>query len=268
MENIKLVLCDIDGTFIDDDLNCPQDNKDAIRKLREAGILFGFATGRPVLQMQRTLSKWGLENDTDIIMGSNGAELYFYGEDLLINNYCLSAEQIIDIEKKVRNLNVCCTFYDNDYLVSNRITDTYLNRVKAVGLQAKQIDYAAYVNEDHAKLLLVNQMGEQNDVLAKLKELNIEGIKFVSSSPILIEVVDNRLSKSQGISKICEHFNLTKDNVMCFGDANNDYEMIRDYVGVAMENASEEVKSVAKYHTLDNNHAGVAYFINEKLLDF
>ena len=67
-------------------------------------------------------------------------------------------------------------------------------------------------------------------------------------------------SKAMGIEKFIEKKGFTKDQVYAFGDYLNDIEMLQ-YVGhgVAMGNAPEEVKNVARYVTKDVSENGIAY---------
>ena len=54
------------------------------------------------------------------------------------------------------------------------------------------------------------------------------------------------------------------DEVMAVGDSENDIEMLREAgLGIAMGNASDEVKEVADEITLDNEHEGVAAAIGK-----
>ena len=57
------------------------------------------------------------------------------------------------------------------------------------------------------------------------------------------------------------------DEVMVFGDSMNDYSMMEMNFGatVAMANADEEIKRIAKYETKSNEEDGVAYAILEML---
>ena len=56
------------------------------------------------------------------------------------------------------------------------------------------------------------------------------------------------------------------DEVMAVGDSENDMEMLREAgLGIAMGNASSEVKEVADEITLDNEHEGVAAAIGKYL---
>ena len=57
------------------------------------------------------------------------------------------------------------------------------------------------------------------------------------------------------------------DEVMVLGDSLNDLSMMEMDFGatIAMENADEEIKAVAKYITKSNEEDGVAYVIDEMI---
>ena len=49
---------------------------------------------------------------------------------------------------------------------------------------------------------------------------------------------------------------------MAVGDSENDLDIVKAAgIGVAMGNASDDIKSLSKYVTLTNDQAGVAYAI-------
>lgn len=54
-------------------------------------------------------------------------------------------------------------------------------------------------------------------------------------------------------------------SVLAFGDNYNDISMFEVADGVAVENAQESLKKVAKYLTKSNEDDGVSYFIQNKL---
>ena len=46
-EDVRLVVTDMDGTFLNSQTTIPPENRAAVEKLRQAGIFFSIATGRP-----------------------------------------------------------------------------------------------------------------------------------------------------------------------------------------------------------------------------
>ena len=74
MKNIKVIMCDIDGTLLNSKGIVTPKTIDAIKKVREQGILFGISTGRDVPSVKRLFGKWGIGGLVDMVVGSNGYE--------------------------------------------------------------------------------------------------------------------------------------------------------------------------------------------------
>lgn len=64
------------------------------------------------------------------------------------------------------------------------------------------------------------------------------------------DIIPQALSKAQGMRHLLDHYRLTFQQVIFFGDSGNDLELIRDAgLGIAMGNAIPEVKAAADYVT-------------------
>lgn len=94
-------------------------------------------------------------------------------------------------------------------------------------------------------------------------------LKIMRSSPILLEIMDKTVSKAEGIKIMLEHFGLKANQSIAFGDNYNDLDMLElAGVGVAMNNAPDDVKKTASAVTDDNNHDGIYKFLQKiKLVD-
>ncbi len=89
-------------------------------------------------------------------------------------------------------------------------------------------------------------------------------LDVVHSSPENIEIFREDVSKAAGIETLIRKLGIIKDEVMAIGDQENDLSMIRYAgLGVAMGNASDEVKEAANYITDTNNQAGVGKAIRK-----
>ena len=78
MNKIKMVITDLDGTFLNNEEIVSQRNIQAIKKLKESGILFGFATGRPICSVENLIPKWQMDGMVDFIIGLNGGHIKDY----------------------------------------------------------------------------------------------------------------------------------------------------------------------------------------------
>ena len=84
-------------------------------------------------------------------------------------------------------------------------------------------------------------------------------IKVTSSTGNNIELNIKTAHKGYALKHFAEHLGFTLDNCMAFGDGLNDFTMVEAAgLGVAMANAEDEVKRVAKFVTLSNDEDGVA----------
>lgn len=86
----------------------------------------------------------------------------------------------------------------------------------------------------------------QRDVLKSI----LDKCNITSWNGMGIDIVPKGAGKETGIISYLEANGLTTDNIMAFGDGENDIEMLKlAGIGVAMGNASESVKAVADYVT-------------------
>ena len=58
MKPVTLVATDLDGTFLNSQKKVTDLNREAISKLKNHGILFGIASGRPVEIVRAMLKEW------------------------------------------------------------------------------------------------------------------------------------------------------------------------------------------------------------------
>jgi hydroxymethylpyrimidine pyrophosphatase-like HAD family hydrolase len=70
--------------------------------------------------------------------------------------------------------------------------------------------------------------------------------KIVTSWDRAGDIIPSDSGKGTGIRKILEHYRLTPEEAMAFGDGNNDVEMLQAVgTGIAMGNATQQLKAVA-----------------------
>lgn len=78
--------------------------------------------------------------------------------------------------------------------------------------------------------------------------------------PVAVDILPKGGSKAKGIEKIVQKLGILEDNVYAFGDGLNDIEMLSTVKNsVAMGNAEEEVKEVAKYVTKSVEDDGIVH---------
>ncbi len=92
------------------------------------------------------------------------------------------------------------------------------------------------------------------------EQKNFPNLKFVTAQRKFgsSECFDAEVNKGKTIRWLCDMFGITLDECMAFGDSDNDLEMIRMCgIGVAMGNATEELKEASDYVTTGINEDGI-----------
>lgn len=92
-------------------------------------------------------------------------------------------------------------------------------------------------------------------------------LSVTQTSGDLIEFLHPEVSKGQALQALAADLGIAPEEVVAFGDQHNDIGMLRFAgLGVAMENAHEEVKAEADYVTASNADEGVALVIEDLIL--
>ena len=87
-----------------------------------------------------------------------------------------------------------------------------------------------------------------------------------SSIQQLLEVSYKDAGKKSGVKFLTEYLGLKQEEVACMGDGDNDIDMIQYAgVGIAMENATDNLKAHADFITLHHDKDGLAYAFREIL---
>ena len=79
-----------------------------------------------------------------------------------------------------------------------------------------------------------------------------------------LEMTDKNATKGFAVKGLAEALHISKENIMCFGDGENDCPMLEyaDY-SFAMANGNDLAKATAKFTTDTNDNFGVAKAINK-----
>jgi len=265
---IKLVFTDIDDTLLDTSKKISEDNRRAIKEMHDRGVKFGIASGRTSYNLQRVYPTWNLGDTCDYLLGSNGAEIYDFESNETRLIYKFSKKEVIDIYNYINqefdDVSICV--YEDDYLCTNLVTDIYLERIAQTGLKEKVINFETDLKDYYPKVIVVAVREKADEILNYALNNKTDYFRTFKSQAHILEFTLIESSKSKGIEEVMNELNLQRDEIMTLGDNDNDYEMIRDFFGVAMDNASSLCKSEANAITSSCNDSGVARAIEKFVL--
>ncbi|WP_010093630.1 Cof-type HAD-IIB family hydrolase [Ornithinibacillus scapharcae] len=269
MTKQHLIALDLDGTLLSDDKVISEKNKKILKNAMDDGHIVVIATGRPHRASIQYYHELGLQTP---MVNFNGALIHHPQDnkwDVLHNP--MPRRTALSIVQTCYDLdvqNVLAEVMDNVYL------DKYDQDLIDIFYQTK--DDSPFVigslksklNEDPTSLLIHPKEEHITTLRDHLDEFHAEVIEHRKwGAPWnVIEIVKKGINKAVGLKKIAHYYQIPEDRIIAFGDEDNDLEMI-DYagVGVAMGNAIDPLKSIAKHVTVTNQESGIGVFLEEYL---
>ncbi len=260
--DIRLVMCDLDGTLLTEEKRITQASVDAIAKLKQKGIAFGIATGRPTESVLRTLNAGKILPFVDVVVTNNGVTWLDRWDGVESETYLLKKEHAVQIFSQLNSLDISFAIYDQRYLYTNAINagierllgfhklEPYICDVKDIRME--------YI---HKFILSIDEhrMADLEFLASRLTDGNYHGFKTQAD---LYEFVDRRVSKALAIGRYAYKHGYDLNQVMAFGDTSNDVAMLREVGwGVCMANGTSDARVVSKDHTLSNDEDGVANYL-------
>ena len=114
-----------------------------------------------------------------------------------------------------------------------------------------------YVDEPEVLERIISSIPDSFTTVLRLFVLHLFTLRFCLK----------QLIKGQALLHLASKLNLSPDQVMAVGDQENDQAML-EVAGlpVAMDNASPELKEIAKVVTRSNDESGVAYALRKWVL--
>lgn len=267
--DIKAIMCDVDGTLINDDRRVLDSTMEVARKLRAKGYIFGLATGRDLHGIEGKIKEWGIEEIIDMIVASGGAEIYDRKLGIEKENHKLSPQAMKEIVDHYKGLDINFAIPDKGKIYTPREDEYVKYLAEKDGMDYVVVDFDEYLTEPKLKLMIVCNSLYMDDVMEKSESFDEKSYDAMSmrTQEFLYEYMDYRTTKANGLEEALKLHGLSLDNLLAFGDDDNDKDMLeRAGLGVAMGNASELAKSVSDYVTASNNEDGIAKFIEEHIL--
>ena len=269
--NIRVLALDLDGTLTNDEKIVTPRTRAALDAAAALGVTIVLASGRPTAGVLPLAKELGLDKKGGCVLAYNGGKIVDCTTGETLYQVQLGAEFIPELCEFAAKQDVAIITYDQQGVISERPDDQWaLRECFTCKLPMKGVkDLPAYVNYPVSKMLITLDPAKRDAVCEAGRKQFAGRIDLYPSSPFFIEAVPLGVAKDTSLAALLERMGLTRENLMACGDGLNDRSMISFAgVGVAMQNAEDEVKAVADYvTTADNNHDGVAEAIEKFILN-
>lgn len=225
----KLIVSDLDGTFLSSDGTVSPRNTEAVRAAAAVGIPTLFATGRPI--------RWlGVVADLGaaqpLVIASNGAVLYDVARAAVVDAQLIAVEVAADAVARIKHQLPEAAFgiesgeqvgYDDDYVLSHR-----LDRAEAASISRGRAEDLVRAGE-FVKLLVQHPQLSSDELAARVATVVGDAMTVTHSAIAgfgLVEVSATGVSKASMLQRYCDRTGVNAADVAAFGDMPNDLEML------------------------------------------
>ncbi len=261
----KLIAIDMDGTFLNEHNEIMQENLDAVHKALEKGCKVMIATGRSGESLKTYVDK--IQFGSPFVV-YNGAGY----KHLNTKEYMFRSDVPYELAKKVYEkgleLNTSILVWADDVLYATAAGEYMSYYTNNPDFRFEQVDnFEIFKDKGIHKVLFSDKPEKIREMYEQVKENVFEGLNITISIPKILEFFNEDVSKGLAVLRYAEELGIKQDEIICIGDGMNDLSMIEMAgLGVAMDNACDELKAVANYVTKSNVEHGVAHVINEFVL--
>ncbi|MNO95595.1 Sugar phosphatase YidA [compost metagenome] len=266
----KLVAIDMDGTLLREDKSVSDRTREAIKAAKAKGVKIVLASGRPIEGINRYLEELDLISKGDYVLSYNGSLVLNTETKEVISSDILSGKDIHDLYKISKELGVNIHAFSRTHGLITPKTSTYTEvEAEINGIRINEMDFNLVdKNDEIVKIMFIDEPEILSKALDNLPEDLYNKYTIVRSTPFFLEFLNINSNKGTGIEALANYLKIKKEEIICIGDADNDRHMV-EYagLGVAMENAIEDIKNISQYITSSNNDDGVAEVIEKFILN-
>ncbi|MGV4413564.1 Cof-type HAD-IIB family hydrolase [Chryseobacterium sp. T1] len=263
MKDIRLIVTDMDGTFLNSQYEVSPDFPAIYEELKKRNILFVPASGRQMPGITQYFK--AIENEMAFI-AENGAYVVYKNKELFADK--LAHDFITDIIKTIREIPGARAvlsakkkaYYESDDESFVQYFTKYYTENQKVD------DLTAEIADDAFKIAVYHPEGSEKNLYPFLKKFEAYNLEVVVSGEYWLDIMNKDINKGNALAILQNLLEISPEQTMCFGDYMNDIQMLKESkYSYAMSNAHASVKAVAAFTAPCNDDFGVVNVIKDYL---
>ncbi|MDV4150887.1 Cof-type HAD-IIB family hydrolase [Clostridium sp. AL.422] len=283
MSNIRVIIMDVDGTLTNSKKVMTEKTKNALIKAQESGAILVLASGRPTSGLTDLAKELKMNENNGILVSFNGSKVVDCQTNEVLFNETMSIEDGQAVLEHMKKFNVKPMIDKDDYMYVN---DVFSNTINYNGAPFNIIQYesrggkfklcekddlAAFADYPLNKILTA---GDPEYLQANYKEMMEpfkDKLNCMFTAAFFFEFTAKGIDKAKALDSVLIPMGYKKEEMIAFGDGHNDASMVKYAgIGVAMDNAVDDLKAIADEVTLSNEDDGIAYTLSKyiKGIDF
>ena len=265
---IRLIATDLDDTLLNAHSDINPRVMDALHAAMAAGCGVALSSGRMLEAMLPLAQRIGVNAP---MLLYNGALAFDHRTDETIFADRIEYGTALGIAQLCERMGYYIQAYPGKNYYCNKVTE-YTRRyaanihVDAVAVGMPVSEWMRQNPSGMQKLLLIDTPEGATRAQAALREAFPHGASFLKSKDYFLEIAPEGVDKGRSLLRLARHLGLAREEVMAFGDGQNDVAMIAAAgTGVCMANGCPEARAAADLIAPSNLEDGVAVVIEEFL---
>lgn len=266
----RLISFDLDDTLLKKNKTIPEETVEWIKQYQADGGVVILASGRDISEITDFMKQLDMRKGSKgYVISSSGAYLWDLLHDNIIEFPSFNAHEARSITENLLHQNasvqpmiVCKKM---DYIVT--LKPTVKDRLRFSYYQIKGnsrkliTPYEVEAITDHIeKVRIEKAAGTDYSVCLQ----NVQNAHYRLIEGHRVDFFHDGIDKVTGVRKAMETEGLKADDVLLFGDDENDISCFEEFPNtVAMSNSVPEILNLAKYQTTTNEENGVLKFLLE-----
>lgn len=272
----KMLVSDLDETFLNDDGTIHEENVQTVKKAAAQGFKFVPNTGRSFESVQKMLKQLDLYDQVgQFVISFNGSAIVENKDNQIIATQDMPLTMAKQIFKAgLINEAVDVHIYTIDKLFIYNVSDSdrqYLATRGVAYVELKTPDLS-FLNRQQPIMKVIfehSDMQVRHQIYdAVIDSVGIDQVEATYSSDRYVEFNLKGVDKGTASLLLGEKLGIKRDEIMAIGDNNNDLKMIKAAgIGISVANGITAVKEMADIVTTrTNNEGAIAEVLNQFVL--
>ncbi|TLF45858.1 HAD family hydrolase [Maribacter aurantiacus] len=263
LSKIRMVVTDMDGTLLNSNHQISNRFFKLFEGLRSKGILFVAASGR---QYNSIVEKLYPIKDDIIIIAENGG--FAKQKEREIISTPLNSDYILEVLKTLKEVpNTHPVLCGKHMAYISGESDAFVQKLKEYYTEFDILEELTIVDSEIIKIAIYHFESSEQHIYPHVKHFE-DILKVKISGENWVDISSPNAHKGFALENVMERYSIQPDEIMVFGDYNNDLEMLAlSEFSFAMENAHPNVKKAAKYSTRSNDEMGVEIVLEQLLTE-
>lgn len=269
LSNYRMIVLDLDGTLTNAKKEITPRTKEALMEAQHRGVRVVLASGRPTYGIMPLAEELRLSEHGGYILAFNGGRIVDCITGKVVFEQQLHPQLVPQLYKAAMQAGMQILTYQGEAIAATDKDDEYVRQEAFINKMPviQYNDFLAQIEYPINKCLIVGSPAPLHELELHLAQELKGKLEVYRSADFFLECVPLGIDKARSLERLLAVTGLQREQMMACGDGYNDLSMIRlAGLGVAMENAADEVKAAADFITASNEADGVGRAVERWIL--